>query len=122
MNKTVEQLKEQIDASLIDFINQYELVKRSEPTPLAITVRHNCLEEILSIFFNQTKDDCPECKGTGVRFRGNYNAGLWHHKCPKCNGTGKVGEWHPKRLVVYNGCWLAQIHSERCPLLPTSKR
>lgn len=49
----------------------------------------------------QTRDDCP-CEGIkektvdrpdGKRINIDYS-------CPNCNGTGKVGEWHPERLVV----------------------
>jgi len=46
---------------------------------------------IFSIFLDRTRDDCPECGGSGYS-KGDY--------CLACNNTGKVGEPDPKRLVV----------------------
>lgn len=48
---------------------------------------------------DQTKDDCPNCRGKGQLYTCQLPEGEGV-RCPRCYGTGKVGDWHPERLVV----------------------
>lgn len=89
MDKTVEQLRKETN----EIINSCDF-----HSPIS---RGRIREEILSIFLDQTKDDCPECGGFGVYPVYDKDTQLtYDYSCSNCNGTGKVGDWHPERLVV----------------------
>lgn len=96
MDKTVEQYEQIITNKLaLDFF------VRCLYLPKGVTVIDEARKEarwLMDIFLDQTKDDCPECKGEkSVWLGGNSNV---FSPCPICQGTGKVGEWHLERLEV----------------------
>lgn len=81
MEKTVKQLREELDEALS--CRGFYILKEVQ-------------DKILSIFLDQTKDNCSECGGRGfVQFTPSLDK-----LCSNCDGTGKVGEWHPERLEV----------------------
>jgi hypothetical protein len=92
--KTVEQYREEIEPKQPHCFHQREC-------PVIVETVYRAL----SIFLDQTRDDCPKCASRGWWLLRNES-----HKedegdtirtiCVLCHGTGKVGDWHPERLVV----------------------
>uniref|UniRef100_A0A6M3XYT7 Putative chaperone n=1 Tax=viral metagenome TaxID=1070528 RepID=A0A6M3XYT7_9ZZZZ len=58
------------------------------------------VEQLVIKLLDQTRDDCPKCKGDGQVF----NSEIWGGKfpCSPCDGTGKDPNslWHPELLAV----------------------
>ena len=98
MDKSAEQLREEIKGIIKDCLNK-QFAKGTTENGTYIYYSEPIANQILSIFLDQTRDDCPECIA-GKVFNQQHPSTL--DDCSICLGTGKDPNslWHPELLAV----------------------
>lgn len=97
--KSVEQSRKEIAQLIRDYANQLINIVVSAQCPKQPLTSEGQANRILSILFDQTRDDCFGCEGTGRAIYSGIPKN-YEGECIICNGTGKDlnSEWHPELL------------------------